>query len=69
MKDAPAPNNVKQVQSFLGLANYYRKFVRSFAHISSPLTHLLKKQDKFIWKEEQQKAFETLKEKLITDQF
>src|SRR5579863_2145274 len=62
----PTPKNVPEVQTFLGLANYYRKFVEKFSAIASPLTTLLYKDKDFEWTEEQQKAFEILKEKLTT---
>lgn len=41
--DWPVPRKVKDVQSFLGFVSFYRKFVRSFASISAPLTELTKK--------------------------
>jgi len=41
------PQNVKEVQSFLGLANYYRRFIKSFAKLATPLTNLTKKLTKF----------------------
>ncbi|GBC54389.2 enzymatic polyprotein, putative [Rhizophagus irregularis DAOM 181602=DAOM 197198] len=58
------PETVKEVRSFLGLCSYYRKFVENFSKIAKPLTSLVKKETEFIWGEEQQKAFDTLKEKL-----
>jgi hypothetical protein len=51
--------------SFLGLAGYYRKFVQHFGIISKPLTELLKKNSLFIWTEEQNAAFQTLKSALV----
>ncbi|CAB5211330.1 unnamed protein product [Rhizophagus irregularis] len=55
---------VKEVRSFLGLCSYYRKFMENFSKIAKPLTSLVKKETEFIWGKEQQKAFDTLKEKL-----
>jgi len=57
---------VKDIQSFIGLAGYYRKFIENFSKIAKPLTRLTKKTKKFTWTAEQQSAFETLKEKLMT---
>ena len=62
----PAPTNVKQLQTFLGLANYYRKFINNFSKIVSPITYLLKKDVPFLWTEECENAFTTLKTKLTT---
>jgi hypothetical protein len=61
----PFPANVKQLRSFLGLARYYRKFVRHFGIISKPLTKLFKKQVYFLWTEQHEQAFIALKSTLI----
>ena len=52
------PRNVTEVRSFLGLAGYYRRFVRGFSVIASPLTKLLRKGIKFEWTEKCQNSFE-----------
>src|SRR5580765_2440131 len=57
---------VKDIQSFIGLAGYYRKFIEDFSRIAKTLTKLTKKSEKFLWNSEQQIAFDTLKEKLMT---
>jgi len=57
----PTPSCVRDVQSFIGLANYYRRFIPSFAKIAQPLHRLLRKGVKFSWTPEAQFAFETLK--------
>ncbi len=55
---------MENVRSFLGLAGYYRAFVRNFASLASPLTRLLKKDVPFIWYDAQRQAFESLKHAL-----
>ncbi|KAL5555306.1 hypothetical protein UlMin_037542 [Ulmus minor] len=47
----PAPTNVTEIRSFLGLAGYYRRFVEGFSSLSAPLTGLTKKNKKFEWTE------------------
>ena len=59
----PVPTDIKQLQSFLGLANYYRRFIPGFSALTHPLNSLLKKNVKFAWSSETQKAFDELKSK------
>ena len=66
IKEWATPTNVKQLRSFLGLASYYRKFVRSFAALASPLSCLLEKSKPFEWGNEQQAAFEEIKRHLCS---
>ncbi|KAK1432009.1 hypothetical protein QVD17_08873 [Tagetes erecta] len=58
------PKNPTEVRSFLGLAGYYRRFIKDFSKIATPLTKLTRKNSKFEWKPEQEEAFQHLKEKL-----
>jgi len=58
------PNNVSEVQGFLGLAGYYRRFIMKFSQIALPLTQLTRKDVAFVWDEECEKSFRTLKKKL-----
>lgn len=62
----PQPRNVKEMQSFHGLANYYRKFIPGFAKIATPLYQLTNKDQPFIWTEECTEAFTALKKALTT---
>ena len=57
----PVPKTVRDVRKFLGLANYYRRFVKDFAKLARPLNNLTRKEERWRWGEEQQKAFEQLK--------
>ena len=60
----PQPNTRKQLQSFLGLAGYYRRYLPHYADVTLALTSLLKKGVKFVWTEEAEKAFLDLKSRL-----
>jgi hypothetical protein len=62
----PAPTTVKQVQSFLGFANFYRRFIRDFSKIVQPLTNLTRKAIFYLWSAKCQKAFESLKTAFTT---
>ena len=53
---------VRDMRKFLGLANYYRHFVKDFARVALPMNKLTRKEEKWRWEEEQQKAFQQLKE-------
>ena len=64
VKNLPTPTSVDHVCSFLGLAGYYRAFVKDFASIASPLTRLLKKDVPFLWNDAQQNSFTQLKQAL-----
>src|SRR5262245_38192266 len=64
MRNLPVPKNLKNVQEVMGLFQYYKVFVPDFARIAAPLYELLKKDTPFIWNQEAQKAFDTLKEKM-----
>ena len=58
----PRPKTVKEVQKFLGLANYYRQFIKDFTRIAKLMHKLVRKNKKWKWGEEQEKAFEQLKQ-------
>ncbi|CAD6189835.1 unnamed protein product [Caenorhabditis auriculariae] len=64
--DFPTPTTVTAVRGFLGMANYFRRFIRGFAAIAAPLTELTKKDVPFEWTSTTEEAFETLKQKLVT---
>ena len=61
MKDWPTPTTVQETQQFLGLANYYRRFIRNFASVVQPLHRLTEKNTTFKWSKECEQAFNTLK--------
>jgi hypothetical protein len=60
------PTTVSEIQSFLGLAGYYRRFIEGFSKIVKSLTSLLEKDKKFEWSEACQNSFEELRKRLTT---
>jgi hypothetical protein len=56
-----APKNCKELRGFLGLASYYRKFVRHFVVIAKPFTNLLKKHTLFVCTTDHEQAFHAIK--------
>ncbi|UYV64119.1 hypothetical protein LAZ67_2006616, partial [Cordylochernes scorpioides] len=66
VRNFPRPKKVKEVQSFLEMCSYYRKFIKDFSKIADPLTNLIKKSVSFTWTERQEEAFQTLKTALLS---
>ena len=66
IKEWPTPKSVTEVRSFHGLASFYRRFVKDFSTIAAPLTDVIKKNVNFHWGEEQQNAFQMLKDRLCS---
>ena len=60
----PQPKTATQVRSFLGLASFYKHFVRDFSTIAAPLNELTTKDVPFVWGTAQGEAFTVLKDKL-----
>ena len=65
VREYPIPTKVKEVRSYLGLVGYYRKYIKDFCRIAEPLTNLTRKDVKFVWSGNCQKAFDLLKQKLL----
>ena len=63
----PAPKTLKKVRGFIGFANFYRRFIKGFSKICRPLHDLTKKDTPFRWGEEQQEAFQKLKDALTSE--
>ena len=64
--DWPVPTSQKQLQSFLGLASYYRRFIKGFALVAAPLHALTNKGREWIWTQECSEAFFELKKQLMS---
>ena len=62
----PTPSGVKELKQFLGMCSYYQRFVRNFAKIAGPLHHLSEKGKIWLWTEECDQAFLTLKHQLVS---
>ncbi|XP_074283271.1 uncharacterized protein LOC141607825 [Silene latifolia] len=66
ISDWSSPSDVGEIRSFLGLAGYYRRFVKDFSKLARPMTQLLKKESKFLWSEACEDAFIELKNRLTS---
>ncbi|GJW48723.1 putative nucleotidyltransferase, ribonuclease H [Tanacetum coccineum] len=64
VKDWASPTTPTEIRQFLGLAGYYRRFIEGFSKIAKPLTELTQKNKKYIWGENQESAFQLLKQKI-----
>ena len=62
----PIPKSIHDIRVFLGLANFYQRFIRNFSKLALPVTSLLKKNRRFHWDKEAQSTFETLKTAFAT---
>ena len=65
IKEWPTPKDAKDLRQFLGLASYYRRYIRNFANIAAPLHQLTQKSIQFLWNQECEQAFSTLKQYLV----
>ncbi len=66
IRDWPIPTCLNEVQQFLGLCNYYRRFVKGFSTLALPLTNLTRKDVLFVWDDQCQVAFDRLKAALTS---
>ncbi|GJZ44822.1 hypothetical protein Tco_0592418 [Tanacetum coccineum] len=64
VKNWASPTTPTEIRQFLGLAGYYRRFIKDFSKIAKSLTELTQKNKKYIWGEKQESAFQLLKQKL-----
>ena len=67
IRDWPAPTKVTKLRSFLGLANYYRRFIMGYSKIASSLTDLLKKERKWEWDADCQATVQKLKDAITSE--
>ncbi|CAK1595948.1 unnamed protein product [Parnassius mnemosyne] len=65
IQEFPAPKKIKQLRAFLGLCNFYRRFIPNYSESIIPLCELLKKGRKFKWSGKEQKAFDFIKQQFI----
>ncbi|KAJ3662554.1 hypothetical protein Zmor_006897 [Zophobas morio] len=65
VSDFPIPTDIHKVRSFMGLASYFRRFIKSFATIARPISDLLRKGESFVWGESQQRAFDKIRDTLV----
>jgi hypothetical protein len=63
----PRPETAKEVQSFLGMVNFYRRFIQGFSGVAMPLTNLTKKSEPWVWSSLCESAFQRLKKAITTE--
>ena len=68
IQELPIPTDVKQLRTFLGIVAYVRKFILHCSELTAPLSNLLKKDEPFVWTEQCEVNFLTLKQKLLSAQ-
>ena len=66
VKEWPIPKNITEVRSFHGFCSYYRSSIKDFAKIAHPLTQLMQREVPFHWSNDCQKAFEELRNALVS---
>ena len=66
IEEWPQPQNLHELQSFIGMCSYYRRFIEKLSIIAGPLHDLTKNKDKFQWTTRENSAFLMLKEKLMS---
>jgi transposase InsO family protein len=66
VKSWPKPESKKDIQAFMGLCGYYRRFLRDFSVVAEPLTRLTRKDEAFRWDAAEQEAFDELKRRLTS---
>ncbi|GJV70632.1 reverse transcriptase domain-containing protein [Tanacetum coccineum] len=66
VKDWASPKSPTEIRQFLGLAGYYRRFIKGFSKIAKPMTKLTQKKVKFVWRDKQEAAFQLLKQKFCS---
>jgi RNase H-like domain found in reverse transcriptase len=67
IRDWPTPTTVKQVWSFLGFGNFYRRFISHYSDLAQPLNYLTKKDKKFEWTTDCQDTFDTMKKQFTKE--
>ncbi|KAF9744818.1 Retrovirus-related Pol polyprotein from transposon 17.6, partial [Nosema granulosis] len=66
-KNYKKPSNIEELRRFLGIVNYYRKFIKNRAQKSEPVSKLLRKDVAFVWTDSQDLSFELLKKEILGD--
>jgi hypothetical protein len=66
MSTFPVPRTKKQLRSFIGLVTFYRQYIKNLSHDLEPLLVLLRKDERFVWNDEREAAFQSIREKLKT---